>query len=295
MGNIKSWALDQVPKGGHKGESPKLREYFVDSIEWRFDKELIPYEQAVAFMERRALAIRNGIEPELVWFLEHPPLYTCGASGNMADVLNRRGASGKMADVLNRGGTGDKSEDASGASDLTSNVLKAEPIPVYESRRGGKVTYHGPGQRVVYVLLDLKKRSQAIGGSTNGDVRAYVKALEQWIINSLAQFDIWGQRRADRIGIWVEEGRPKVGDQSEPAKFTTENKIAAIGVRIQKWVSSHGIAINVNPDLEAFKGIIPCGIQDHGVTSLQKMGVNLGMDEVDRVLRGEFEKVFGIG
>ncbi len=195
------------------------------------------YNSAVFAMEERVAAIRAGAANDLVWFLEHPPLYTAGTSANPADLLNPQ-------------------------------------FPVYETGRGGEYTYHGPGQRVAYVVLDLKKRQQA------PDIKKYVCMLEEWVIRSLAHFGIMGERRTGRIGIWV-------------VTPSGEKKIAAIGVRIRHWVTYHGIAINVNPDLSHFGGIVPCGIKEFGVTSLHDLGKDISMKELDVVLKREFESVFG--
>jgi lipoyl(octanoyl) transferase len=212
-------------------------------IEWRVSDRPVAYPEAVAEMEARAAAIRDGSAPELVWLLEHPPLYTAGTSANAADLL------------------------------------QPDRFPVYEAGRGGQHTYHGPGQRVAYVLLDLKARKP--------DVRAFVQALEDWVIHTLAAFNVKGERRDGRVGIWVTRG-----DIGAPKK---EDKIAAIGVRVRRWVSFHGISINVDPDLSHFDGIVPCGISEHGVTSLHDLGQLASMPEVDMALRESFEDVFGPG
>lgn len=211
------------------------------AVEWRISDSLVPYPEAVATMEARAAAIAAGDAPELVWLLEHPPLYTAGTSGHATDLLEER-------------------------------------FPLFTTGRGGQLTYHGPGQRVAYVMLDLKRRRP--------DVRAYVAALEQWIIATLDAFNIRGERREDRVGVWVR--RPDKGDGYE-------DKIAAIGVRLKRWVSLHGIAINVEPDLSHFKAIVPCGISDprYGVTSLVDLGLPVVMTDVDIALRSAFENLFG--
>jgi lipoyl(octanoyl) transferase len=210
-------------------------------VEWRVSDALVPYEAAVAFMEARAAAIAAGHEPELVWLIEHPPLYTAGTSANPADLIDAR-------------------------------------FPVFESGRGGQMTYHGPGQRVAYVMLDLKRRGP--------DVRKFVATLEEWIIRTLAAFNVRGERREDRIGVWVR--RPEKGEGFE-------DKIAAIGIRVQRWVSLHGMAINVDPDLTHFSGIVPCGVseQRYGVTSLVDLGLPVSMADVNLALRREFEGLFG--
>jgi len=210
-------------------------------VEWRISGAPVDYLDAVAAMEARAAAIADGKAGELVWLLEHPPLYTSGTSGKQGDLLDPR-------------------------------------FPLFATGRGGQVTYHGPGQRVAYVMLDLKRRRP--------DVRAYVAALEEWIIRTLSAFNISGERREDRVGVWV--GRPDKG-----AGF--EDKIAAIGVRLKRWVSFHGIAINVEPDLSHFSAIVPCGVVDprFGVTSLVDLGHPVTMIDADIALRQAFEAVFG--
>src|SRR5438309_946282 len=211
------------------------------TVEWRISDAPVPYPKAVAAMEARAEAIAAGNAPELVWLLEHPPLYTAGTSGTKADLLEAR-------------------------------------FPLFTTGRGGQLTYHGPGQRVAYVMLDLKRRRP--------DVRAYVAGLEQWIIRTLAAFNVKGERREDRVGVWVT--RPDKGPGHE-------DKIAAIGVRLRRWVSLHGIAINVDPNLEDFSAIVPCGVTDprYGVTSLVDLGLPVSMEDVDVALRRAFEEVFG--
>ena len=210
--------------------------------EWRVEPGLIGYVQAVAAMEARIAAIAAGEAPELVWLVEHPPLYTAGISA-----------------------TGD---DLAGTS----------RFPLHQTGRGGRLTYHGPGQRVAYPLLDLKARGS--------DVRRYVVTLEEWIIQTLAHFGVKGERRADRVGVWVR--RPDKGEGCE-------DKIAALGIRVKRWVSMHGIAINVAPDLSHFEGVLACGIREarYGVTSLADLGVKATMPEVDAALRDNFEKLFG--
>jgi lipoyl(octanoyl) transferase len=210
------------------------------AVEWRVGEGLVEYPAAVAAMETRAAAIAAGTAPELVWLVEHPPLYTAGTSAQAGDLL------------------------------------LPDRFPVFRSGRGGQYTYHGPGQRVAYVMLDLNRRKP--------DIRLYIAALEEWIVRALAAFNVKGERRADRIGIWV--GRPDRG-------LGREDKIAAIGVRIRRWVSFHGIALNVDPVLDHFSGIVPCGIRGHGVTSLADLGILVSMPEVDVELRRAFEDVFG--
>lgn len=214
-------------------------------VEWRVDNGLVDYENAVAFMETRAALIRDGKADELVWLVEHPPLYTAGTSADDADLLT------------------------------------PDRFPVFRTGRGGEYTYHGPGQRVAYVMLDLKRR--------RCDVRAFVSSLENWIIHTLAQMNVRGERREDRVGVWVvRPERPHLPD-GKPA----EDKIAAIGIRLRRWVSFHGISINVEPDLNHFSGIVPCGVSAHGVTSLVDLGLPVTMADVDVNLRDAFEDIFG--
>ena len=207
------------------------------AVEWRVSKPPVDYRQAVAAMESRVAEISAGHAPELVWLLEHPPVYTAGTSANDMDLLN------------------------------------AERFPVYRTGRGGQFTYHGPGQRVAYVMLDLTRRK--------ADIRAFVAALEDWIIATLADFGVAGERRTGRIGVWV--ARPDRGDEA---------KIAAIGIRLRRWVSFHGISLNVAPDLNHYAGIVPCGVRDHGVTSLADLGVSATMGQVDQALQIHFERIF---
>jgi lipoyl(octanoyl) transferase len=211
------------------------------AVEWRMSDSPVDYLRAVAAMEARAAAIAAREAPELVWLLEHPPLYTSGTSGRTADLLDAR-------------------------------------FPLFATGRGGQLTYHGPGQRIAYVMLDLKRRRP--------DVRAYVAALEEWIIGTLAAFNVRGERREDRVGVWVK--RPDKGEGFE-------DKIAAIGVRLRRWVSFHGIAINVEPDLSHFSAIVPCGVADprYGVTSLVDLGHPVTIADVDVALRRAFEDIFG--
>jgi lipoyl(octanoyl) transferase len=210
-------------------------------VEWRIAARPVPYPDSVAAMERRAADIADQKAGELVWLLEHPPLYTSGTSGKPADLLDPR-------------------------------------FPLFTTGRGGQVTYHGPGQRVAYVMLDLKQRRP--------DVRAYVASLEEWIIRTLAAFNVRGERREDRVGVWVRRPDKGVGH---------EDKIAAIGVRLRRWVSFHGIAINVEPDLAHFSAIVPCGVVDtrYGVTSLVDLGLPVTMEDIDVALRQAFVAVFG--
>lgn len=207
-------------------------------MEIKYSPTLLPYPDALAQMEARVASIIAGEAEELLWFIEHPPLYTAGTSADASDLV------------------------------------EAERFPVYKTGRGGQYTYHGPGQRVVYVMLDLKKRMKS------PDIRQFVWNLEEWIIRTLATFNVKGERREGRVGIWVV--RPDGG----------EDKIAALGIRVRKWVTFHGIAINLNPDLSHFGGIVPCGIREHGVTSLAKLGKQVSMDELDAALKDTFTEVF---
>ena len=211
------------------------------AVEWRISDRPVAYPESVTLMEARAAAIAAGDAPELVWLLEHPPLYTAGTSSKAADLLDQR-------------------------------------FPVFQTGRGGQFTYHGPGQRVAYAMLDLKRRKP--------DVRAYVAGLEEWIIRTLDAFNVRGVRREDRVGVWV--ARPDKGEGHE-------DKIAAIGVRLKRWVSLHGISINVEPELSHFSGIVPCGVTDarYGVTSLVDLGLPVTMHDVDVALKRAFTEVFG--
>ncbi|WP_264656865.1 lipoyl(octanoyl) transferase LipB [Azospirillum canadense] len=213
-------------------------------MEWRISDSPVPYPEALAEMEARVEAIRAGTAPELVWLLEHPPLYTAGTSARREDLL------------------------------------EPDRFPVYDAGRGGQFTYHGPGQRVAYVMLDLKKRG--------ADIRAFVHDLEEWLIRTLAAFNIRGERREGRVGIWVDK-RPYGGVPGQ------EDKIAAIGVRVRRWVSFHGVALNVEPDLSHFSGIVPCGISEHGVTSMVALGHLVTMEDVDAAMIASFAEVFGRG
>jgi lipoyl(octanoyl) transferase len=211
----------------------------MDRIEWLSSRQPVPYEDAVARMEARVAAIREGRAPEAVWLLEHPALYTAGTSADPADLLD------------------------------------SDYLPVHRSGRGGQFTYHGPGQRVAYVMLDLQQRGR--------DIRTYVGGLERWLIATLTHFGVRGERREGRVGIWVAREDGSVG---------SDDKIAAIGVRIRRWVSYHGVALNVDPDLAHFAGIVPCGVKDHGVTSLAALGIDAPMSEVDAALRHAFLTTF---
>lgn len=209
-------------------------------VEWVVSEGLTAYDDAVAEMERRAGLIADGLARERVWLVEHPPLYTAGTSARDEDLI------------------------------------APERFPVHRSGRGGQFTYHGPGQRVAYVMLDLKRREP--------DLRRLIAALEAWLIGTLDAFNIRGERREDRVGVWVH--RPEKGAE-------VEDKIAAIGIRVRRWISFHGIALNVEPELSHFDGIVPCGVSDRGVTSLVDLGLPVTMPEVDSVLREQFERVFG--
>lgn len=214
------------------------------TIEWIISNGLIDYRKAEHWMEARADAIAKGEAGECVWLLEHPPLYTAGTSAKISDLTD------------------------------------PDRFPVYQTKRGGQYTYHGPGQRVAYVILDVGKRGR--------DVRAFVKQLETWVIGALDEFNVKGEIRAGRVGVWVSRPEKPSAINGEVA----EDKIAAIGIRLRKWISFHGISINVEPELEHFTGIVPCGISDHGVTSLVDLGLPVTMDDVDLALRKSFEAVF---
>jgi len=205
-------------------------------MEILISQSLVEYEEAIRFMEQRVADIRLHKNPEMLWLLEHPPLYTAGSSATLADLLDAGG------------------------------------LPVYQTGRGGQYTYHGPGQRIAYFMLDLKKRG--------GDIRVFVKQLEQCVIETLHYFGIKGEIREGRVGVWVKTG-------------TTESKIAAIGIRVKSWVTYHGVAINIDPDLRYYNGIIPCGIKEYGVTSLAKLGVNSTMQAFDEQFMRCFREIFG--
>lgn len=208
-----------------------------NNIEWKISEGLTDYENALAAMEQRVADIHSGTASELVWFVEHPPLYTAGTSSKEADLL------------------------------------APKRFPVHYAGRGGQYTYHGPGQRVVYVMLNLNKRGR--------DVRKYITNLERWIIDSLAEFNVVGETRDGRVGVWVKR------------EGSREDKVAAIGVRVRKWVTFHGICINVEPDLSHYTGIVPCGISEHGVTSLVDLGLPVNMDDLDATLKRTWHKIFG--
>ncbi len=214
-------------------------------VHWHISDTLVPYDEAICAMEARAAAVAENEAGEQVWLVEHPSLFTAGTSANDADLLD------------------------------------AEALPVFQTGRGGEYTYHGPGQRICYCMMDLSQRGQ--------DIRRYVATLEQWVINTLAQFNITGERRHDRVGVWVARPeKPPLPDGS-----VHEDKIAAIGIRVRKWVTYHGISINLEPELSHYEAIVPCGVKDHGVTSLVDLGIPVSMNELDSVLRKEFEKLFG--
>ncbi len=223
----------------HKATARQAEIARKSGVDWRVSDELVPYEDAVTAMEARVAAVRAGEAPELVWLLEHPPLYTAGTSANPEDLLD------------------------------------GNRFPVYHTGRGGQFTYHGPGQRVCYVMLDLQKR--------NPDIRQFIRNLEDWVILALSAFNVKGERHNDRVGIWVDRGGGR------------EDKIAAIGVRIRRWVTFHGVAINVEPDLSHFDGIVPCGIADRrlGVTSLVDLGLPVTMADLDVALAESFRDIFG--
>lgn len=210
------------------------------AVDWIVSNGYVEYDRALAVMARRTMAIREGRAKELVWLLEHPPLYTAGTGAKEQDLLNPRS------------------------------------LPVYHTNRGGQFTYHGPGQRVVYIMLDLETRGR--------DIRSLITLLEKWLIDTLAEFNVVGETRHDRVGIWIR--RPSKGE-------AVEDKIAAIGLRVSRWVTSHGIALNVDPDLSQFDGIVPCGIRDHGVTSLAGLGLPVTLYDVDVALRRSFQQIFG--
>jgi lipoyl(octanoyl) transferase len=214
-------------------------------VEWLVSEGLTGYEAAVSEMEARVADIADGLAPERVWLVEHPPLYTAGTSAKDEDL-----------------------------------ILPGR-FPVHRSGRGGQFTYHGPGQRVAYVMLDLKRRDP--------DLRRFVAALEAWLIGGLDAMNVRGERREDRVGVWVRRpDKPTLRDGA-----CAEDKIAAIGIRVRRWVSFHGISLNVEPDLAHFDGIVPCGVSEHGVTSLVDLGLPVSMADVDDVLRTEFERIFG--
>lgn len=213
-------------------------------VEWITSDGLVPYETALAFMEARALAIHEGRADEAIWLLEHPPLYTAGTSARIEDLTD------------------------------------PDRFPVHQAGRGGQYTYHGPGQRIVYVMLDLDRRGR--------DVRRFVDQLERWVIAALAEFNVTGEIRPGRVGVWVRRPDKPRG----PDGALAEDKIAAIGIRLRRWVSFHGISINVEPDLSHFDGIVPCGIRDHGVTSLVDLGLPVTLGDLDAALMATFPRIF---
>ena len=214
-------------------------------VEWRRSDTLVPYEDALAEMEARSAAIAAGQAEELIWLLEHPPLYTAGTSAKIEDLTD------------------------------------PDRFPVYDAQRGGQYTYHGPGQRIAYVMLDVGKRGR--------DVRKFVNQMEEWVIATLAEFNVRGERREGRVGVWVVRNDKPASADGSPR----EDKIAAIGIRLRKWVSFHGLSINVEPDLSHFDGIVPCGIREHGVTSLVDLGLPVTTDDVDATLERTFTRIFG--
>ncbi|MGD1886981.1 MAG: lipoyl(octanoyl) transferase LipB [Cohaesibacteraceae bacterium] len=224
-------------------ESPVFRPK--QPIDWQVWNGLTPYQVALDAMEARAAAIADGQAREAIWRLEHPPLYTAGTSAAPADLV------------------------------------EPDRFEVIKTGRGGQYTYHGPGQRVAYVMLDLNQRGK--------DVRAFVAALEAWVIGTLDRFTVRGERREDRVGVWVK--RPEKAPA--PDGTTAEDKIAAVGIRVRKWVSFHGISLNVEPDLDHFSGIVPCGVREHGVTSLVDLGLPVDMHDADVALKAEAEQLFG--
>jgi lipoyl(octanoyl) transferase len=219
----------------------KLRREDGRPVGWAVSQGYVPYPEAVEAMKAHAARVADGEAEELVWLLEHPPLYTAGVSAKADDLV------------------------------------QPDLLPVFESGRGGQYTYHGPGQRVAYLMLDLKARGR--------DVRCFVRGLESWVIGALDAFNVKGEPREGRVGVWVERKAPGL-----PAR---EDKIAAIGVRVSRWASFHGVSLNVEPDLSHYAGIVPCGIAEHGVTSLVDLGLPVGMDEADAALKASFEAVFG--
>jgi lipoyl(octanoyl) transferase len=242
------WSRTVLEKGMNSRDTLETR-FFAQgthpAVRWRISEGLTPYADAVAFMETEAGRIASGEADELVWLVEHPPLYTAGTSAKADDLV------------------------------------APDRFEVHQTGRGGEYTYHGPGQRVAYVMLDLKRRRP--------DVRAFVSALETVIISTLESMNVNGERREDRVGVWVRRpDKPRLADGS-----MAEDKIAAIGIRLRKWVSFHGLALNVDPDLEHFSGIVPCGVRAHGVTSLVDLGLPIPMHEADIRLREAFETVFG--
>lgn len=230
-----------LPAAPASGNSDRAQAGEQLPVEWKISDEPVPYPNALALMDQRVADIQAGRAGELIWLLEHPPLFTAGTSADTQDLLT------------------------------------PDRFPVYETGRGGQYTYHGPGQRIAYVMLDLNKRGR--------DIRCFVHNLEQWLISCLAEFAVQGERRDGRVGIWVPRGKTVTGTPRE-------DKIAAIGVRVKRWVTMHGISLNVEPELEHFSGIVPCGIAQHGVTSLADLGHVVTTAEVDQALMQTFEGVF---
>lgn len=231
-----------APTAANSPETPKSDRTTagaIATVEWAISDQPVAYPRALEIMAARAAAIRNEGAAELVWLLEHPPLYTAGTSARAEDLI------------------------------------EPNRFPVFDAGRGGQFTYHGPGQRIVYVMLDMKRRG--------GDVRALVANLERWVIRALSRFNVKGETRDGRVGIWVK--RPEKGEGKE-------DKIAAIGLRVSRWVTTHGISLNVEPDLSHYAGIVPCGISEHGVTSLADLGLPVSMDEADMALIAAFEEIF---
>jgi lipoyl(octanoyl) transferase len=245
MDNFTRFMVELETKGRNKDAAMGPAQPGFPPVLWEISKGATAYPEAVARMEHIAAAIRDDDARERVWLVEHPPLYTAGTSAQDEDLLI------------------------------------SDRLPVYRSGRGGQFTYHGPGQRVVYLMLDLKRR--------HPDVRAYVAALQDWIIAALAEFGVHGECRSGRVGVWV--GRPD--KPPLPDGTPAEDKIAAIGIRLRRWVTYHGIAINVDPDLAHFDGIVPCGVTGHGVTSLADLGSPATIADVDSALKRQFERVFG--
>lgn len=208
-------------------------------IDFRKDNDLIDYDVAHEFMKERVSDIISGTKSELLWFLQHSEIYTAGTSAKEADLVS------------------------------------PDRFPVYNTGRGGEYTYHGPGQRIAYVMLNLNRLH-----NKKPDLRKYVSTLEEWIINSIHHFGVTGETRSNRVGIWVKD------------KYGSEDKVAAIGIRVKKWITFHGISLNINPNLDNFSGIVPCGISDYGITSLEKLGVKANIEEIDEVLKKEFYKLF---
>jgi lipoyl(octanoyl) transferase len=239
--------LDHVPRARDTSQAARFAEPKArHMVEWITAQGLTDYDTALAFMEDRVEGIIAGTAEECIWLLEHPPLYTSGTSAKAADLVD------------------------------------PDRFPVYDARRGGEYTYHGPGQRVAYVMLDVGRRGR--------DVRQFVKNLEHWIIDTLDTFNVKGEIRSGRVGVWVQ--RPEKPHHADGS--VAEDKIAALGIRLRKWVSFHGLSVNVEPDLSHFDGIIPCGIRDHGVTSLVDLGLPVGMDDLDVALKSCFAARFGV-